>query len=65
MALPIDEIVVDSKVEDERLELGLQLQAGVVGIAKVGLVHASRVDRLTIHDAVPSSCRRRKLGVEV
>lgn len=52
MPLPIDKVVVEAEIQDECFQLGLQLQPGVVDIAKVGLVHASRIHRLAIHDVM-------------
>lgn len=52
MLLPVDKVVVKAEIQDECFQLGLQLQSGVVDIAKVGLVHASRIYRLTIHDVM-------------
>lgn len=52
MPLPVDEVVVKAEIQDECFQLGLQLQPGVVDIAKVGLVHPSGIHRLTIHDVM-------------
>lgn len=52
MLLPIDKVIVEAEIQDECFQLGLQLQPGVVDIAKVGLVHPSRIHRLTIHDVM-------------
>lgn len=72
-AIPVDEIVVETKVQNERFQLRLELQPGVVGIAKIGLVYASRIYRLAIHGARRVSlfcaefhpqCRRRAIFEE-
>lgn len=49
MRKPVDEVVVESEVKNEGLELGLQLQAGVAIFAETRVKDLGRVDRLAIH----------------
>jgi hypothetical protein len=41
--IPVNEIVIDSKVEDEGFELCLQLEPCIRGVTEARLVYVSRV----------------------
>ena len=47
--IPVDKVVVESKVENEGLQLRLQLQAGVAIVAVARLKDVRRINRLAIH----------------
>ena len=62
---PVDIIVVESKAENEGLELGLKLDAGIGTVVEIRRICVCRIDRLAIHGELLVSILRYESSAKI